>query len=170
MKRAGKRLAIGRHTTDRNTAEAHAVVALCSADETETPTLAARLVVSDRDLQASIDRLGARVCEKSVIEITRRSRSQFICEFERFRVMSLKGDCIIKLIQLRLDRLDDLRMAMAGVAAPQTCQGIENLPAVRSGVVKTIRAVDQPRVLLEIPVVGEWHPQGFQIGHACGRG
>jgi hypothetical protein len=54
-----ERLAVGGNAADRNAAESHAVVAAFTADEAHALRLSARTVITERDLQRRIDRLGS---------------------------------------------------------------------------------------------------------------
>ena len=98
-----------------------------------------------------------------MIQIARRGAGQRIGQCKSLGMLNLKGDRVIELIELRLDRLDDARMAMAGIAAPQARQAIEHAPSIGRGVVHALRSADQARMLFEMPVVGEGQPQGFEV-------
>jgi hypothetical protein len=68
---------------------------------------------------------------------------------------------------LLADRLDDLGVAVAGVAAPQAGAAVDQAAAVEHHVVHALGPGDQARVRLEVPVRGVRHPEGFEVVGRC---
>ena len=135
------------------------MVAALAADQAEAPGFAARTVVRQCDLQCAVDRLGARVGEEHALEPLGRDRGEALGELERDRVAHLESRREIHLRRLALDRLHNLRPAVARVDAPQSRAGVENLAAFRRPVVHALGTSEQPRRLLELPVRRERHPE-----------
>ena len=75
----------------------------------------------------------------------------------------LEGGRVVELGRLLLDRLDDPRPAMAGIDAPQAGSAIQHLTPIGGGVVHVLGRDEHARRLLELPVRGERHPEGFEI-------
>jgi len=61
------------------------------------------------------------------------------------------------------DRGDDRLAAMAGIDAPQPGGAIEHLAAIGGGIIHALRRGEQPRVGLEIAIVGERHPERIEV-------
>ena len=121
------------------------MVTLLAADEAEASAVTARLVVAERDLQRRVAGFGARVREEYMAERFRSDVRQSRRELERARMVRLETDRVIELVELSLHGLDDLRMAMPRIAAPQPRQRVEDLAAVVCRVVHTLCSDDDPR-------------------------
>ena len=117
-------------------------------------------MVSERDLERAVHRLGARVAEQDVAEIARRHLGEACGELKGGRVADLEGRSIIEPSGLAADRLDDRFAAMAGVAAPEPGHGVEQLAAVGGVIMHALGAIDQPRTPLEGAIGGEGKPIG----------
>ena len=163
--RAGEGLAVGDDAAHRYTAKAHAVIGALAADETETLRLAARPVKSQRDLERGIHRFGTGVGEEDIGEVVRRQRRELVRETEHAAMTHVETHGEVELAHLLAHRLDDARMTVTGVAAPEPGDRVEDLPPVTGGVVHPGSGFEQQRVLLEITVGRERHPVGLQIGH-----
>jgi hypothetical protein len=153
-------LLVGDEAADRHAAEVDAVIAALAADQAKALSFAARAVIGERDLERRVDRLGARVGEEDAREPLRRDAREPIGELESDRMAHLEGGREVHLLDLPLDCLDDLRPAVAGVHAPQARGAVEHLASLGCPVVHALRALEQPRRLLELPVRGERHPEG----------
>ena len=161
-----EKLAIRAEAAHRDAAEVDAVVAALAPDEPEASVVAARAVIGERDLERAVDRLRTGVREKHALEALRRDRREPLGKIEGERMTHLERRCEVHLRGLALDRLHDLRPAMAGVHAPEAGAGIEDLAAVGRPVVHALGAREQARRLLELPVRRERHPKSrlLQIG------
>ena len=156
-------LAVADHAADRDAAEIDAVVAAFAADQADARSLAAGALIGDGDLEGGLDRLGAGVGEEDVVEPRRHVGDQPRGELEDFRVAHLEGRGVVELLGLARDCLADPRAAVAGVAAPQSGGSVEDLPAVVAAVVHALGGDQHARRLLELPVRGERHPEGFEV-------
>src|SRR5580700_7988575 len=67
-------LAVTDDAADRNAAEADAVIAALAADQPGARGLPAHIMISERDLERGVDRLGAGIAEEHAVEIVRRQR------------------------------------------------------------------------------------------------
>jgi hypothetical protein len=172
--RRGKHLAVGDHPADRDAAEADAVIAALAADEAGARGLALHAVVSERDLQRGVDRLGARVDEEHVIEPVRRHRGDAVGEPERARVTHLERRAVVDGLELALECRADARMRVTEAHAPKPVQTIEQSVALDRPVVRALRTCEQAMcgMPLEVAVVREGHPVrievGGDLGHALG--
>ena len=155
-------LAVGDDAAHRNAAEAHAMVAALAADHPEALALAARAVVREGDLQCGVHRLGTRVGEEQVVQVAGEEGLQPPGQLEGQRVAHLEGGREVHGVDLARDRVGDGLAAMAGVHAPQARGRVEDLSALGRPVMHALGARQQPRVLLELPVGGEGHPEGVQ--------
>ena len=59
---------------------------------------------------------------------------------------------------------------MAGIAAPQPGNTVENLPPIVTGVIHSLGCRQQPRIALELAVRRERHPQRLESGSGLGGG
>ena len=156
-------LAVGDDAADRNAAEADAVVAALAADEPSAGTFAAGLVIAERDLERSVDRLAPRVGEEGVIEVAGCQQGEARGQLEHLGVAVLKGRRVVELGRHLLDGLDDGLAAVAGVDAEQARGGVGHLGAVGLEVVHALGAGEQARAFLEGAVGGEGHPIGLEL-------
>jgi len=156
-------LAVGNNATNRDAAEADAVIAALAADQPHARGVAAHVVEGERDLERGVDRLRTGIAEEYVIEIAGRERRDPARQLERLGVRKLEGRRVVELGRLSLDRLDDRVAVMAGICAPQPGGAIEQLAPVRREIVHVLGARDQARARLERPVGRERHPIGLEI-------
>ncbi len=157
-------LAVGDDAADRDAAEIDAVIAALAADQPEARALALHAVIGERDLQRGVDRFRAGIGEEHMVEPDRRDVDQPVGELEDDRDgpsgrparSRARPACW-------LDRLGDLRPAMAGIDAPQARRSVEHLAAVGRRVVHVLGGHEHARRLLELPVRGERHPECAEI-------
>jgi hypothetical protein len=148
---------------DGNAAEARAVIAALAADQAGAPALAAHGMISERDLERGIDRLRAGIAEKDMIEIAGRKGRDARGERESLRMRELKGRGVIEFTRRALDRGDDGIAIVADIAAPHAGGAVEHGAAVGLIIMHVLGAHDEARILLEGPIGGEGHPEGFEI-------
>ena len=169
-----ERLAVVADAADARAAESGAVVAPLPAHEAGAGRFALGMVVGKRDLQGRIHRLGSRVREEHRVEIPGRHRRQSLGQSKHRRMGDLERRRVVEFRRLAPDRLDDTRMAVPGVAAPEPGHAVENLPTVVCPVASPRRRHQQPGVALERPVRRERQPVGVerqlvvQAGHGIG--
>ncbi len=125
---------------------------------------AAQAVIRDRDLERSVDGLGARVREEHVIDVAGRELDQPARELEAGRMAHLERRRVFHRRELLAHRLGDFLAAVPGVDAPQSGDAVENLAAVVGPVVHALGAREQTRLRFELTVGGERHPECFEIG------
>ena len=106
------------HAADGNAAEADAVIAALAADQALARAGPAHIVVGEGDLERRVDRLRAGIAEEHVIEIAGRELRDAGGELEGLRMGELEGRREIEFGRLALDRRDDRRAVVSGVAAP----------------------------------------------------
>ncbi len=155
----GEGASVGHHAADRRAAEADAMIAALTADQAGAARLAGRTVIGERDLQRSVDRLGAGVGEEDAVEALRRDFGKPLGEIERQRMPHLERRREIQRHELALDRGGDLLAAVAGIDAPQAGGAVDHLAAVDRGVVHALSRGEQAGRLLELPVGRERHPE-----------
>jgi hypothetical protein len=119
--------------------------------------------IGDGDLEGGIHRLRAGVGEEHMVEIAGQHGREPGGQLEGEGVAHLEGGREIHPADLVAHGLDDLLAAVAGIDAPQAGGAVEDLAVVVGGVVHAFRAHEQARLALELPVVGEGHPEGFEI-------
>jgi len=93
-------LAVGDDAAHRDAAEVDAVITALAADELRACGFASDAVVSQCDLQRSVDGLGARVREEHVIETRRRDLDHGVGEREGRWVPHLEGRCVVHCFEL----------------------------------------------------------------------
>jgi hypothetical protein len=76
-------------------------------------------------------------------------------------VPHLEGRGVLHRRNLLADRFADFTAAMTRIHAPQTRDGIEDLPAVGRPVVHALSLCQHPGIGLELAVRRERHPEGF---------
>lgn len=69
---------------------------------------------------------------------------------------------IVERHELPLDGGGNLLATVAGVDAPQPGRTVNHLAAINRRVVHALRQSEQARGRLELPVRGEWHPEGVE--------
>ncbi len=111
-------LAIRRDAANGDAAEADAVIALLAADQPRALALATMAVIGQCDLQCSIHRFRPGIDEERIVQSFGCDFRQPVCQLENGRVPELERHRVIERFRLRLDRLDDLGVAMPGIAAP----------------------------------------------------
>ena len=139
------------------------MIAALATNEARARALAVGAVISQRDLQRAVDRLGAGVAVKGVIQIARQKGGVPRRQLEGLGMAHLERRRIVHLVQLLGDRGLDLLAAMAGIDAPQAGGAVDDLATLRRPVVNTLRLGQHARVLLELPVRGERHEERFEI-------
>jgi hypothetical protein len=154
-----ERLAVGADATHRHAAEIDAMISARAADQPHPPGIAPRTVIGERHLERGIGRFGARIGEEDAIEPGWHYPGEAFGEGEDQRVGELEGRRKVELCRLRLDRCGDARLAMAGVDAPQPGGRIEQAAAFARVIMHALGAFEQPRVVLEIAIIGERHPE-----------
>jgi hypothetical protein len=122
------------------------------------PGLPARLVVGQRDLHRTVDRLGAGIDEEDAVEIARRELRHPRGELELLGMAARERRDEVELAQLRAHRVGDLLAPMARVDAEQAGRGIDQPLAPLVPVIHPLRAHDHLGVALEVAVGGERHP------------
>ena len=140
------------------------MVTAFASDQPGTSTLTTDAVVGQRHLQRRVDCLRAAIDEKRIADALRRDVDQAVRQFENSRVAQLKRHRIIECFRLLLDRLNNLRMAVTGVATPQSGDGVQQLFALSRVAVHALRTRNHARMLFEVPVARKWHPICLQIG------
>ena len=167
VQRAGQQrpeaLAVGADAAHARAAEAGAVVAPLPPDEARARRFAPRRVVRQGDLQRGVHGLGTGVDEEHCVQILRRHRRQPFGDLERRRMAKLKSRGVVEGRGLFRDCGNDLRMAVAGVAAPQPGNGVEHFAAVRRAAARAGSRNEQPRLRLEGAVGRERHPVRVEI-------
>lgn len=140
------------------------MIGALAADEARARAGAGKLVISERELQCRVDRLGAGVGEEDAVEIAWRQRGQTRGQREGGGVPHLERRRIVEAPDLAGDSLDNRLPAMAGVATPQPRHGVEQFAAVRRVVVHALGPIDEPWPPLEGAIGGEREPIGVKIG------
>ena len=149
--------------TDRDAAEAHAVIAALAPDQARPGAVAAGAVIGKRNLQRRINGFRARVAIKYMLHPSGGDVHDAIGQLESQWMAHLKGRGIVQLADLGLHGLGDLRATMAGIAAPQARRAVEDLPTIGRGIMHVLRRDQHPRRRLELTVRGEGHPKGAQV-------
>ena len=98
-----------------------------------------------------------------MIEIAGQHRGQPRGELEGERMAHLEGRGVVELADLRRNRLGDLLAAVAGIDAPQAGGAVQDLAAVVGSVVHVLGGDQQARLLLELAVRRERHPERFEV-------
>ncbi len=153
------RLAVAGDTTDRDAAEADAVIAAFAADQPGAARFTARLVIGQRDLQRGIHRFGTGVGVEHMAVAMVGVLHQFFGQIKCGRVAHLEGRCEVQLADHLAHGGDDLRLRVAAGHAPQAGGAVQDAVAVNVLVVHALRRHQQPRMGLEVAVVGKWHPE-----------
>jgi hypothetical protein len=156
-------LAVGHDAAHRDAAEIDAVIAALAADQAGAGALAAGTVIGNCHLQRRVGRFGTRIGEEHMLHALRSDVDQPVGQLEHDGMAHLEGRRIVEFGGLVLDRLGDLRAAMAGVHAPQAGGAVHDLAAVGGGVMHILGAHEHARRLLELPVCRERHPECGKI-------
>lgn len=142
------------------TSKANTVVAALSADEAHSVPLAIGTMVLQCNLQGGVHSRGAAHREEDVVEVSAGQKlKDLLRELVGQLVGSAEGGGIVHLLHLVLDGIDDLSLSVACVHAPQTRHAIKDGGSVFQEVVDTLGSVEDTRVLPEVDVVGEGHPE-----------
>ena len=152
-------LAVADNAADRDAAEVDAVVAALAADQPGSRSVAAGTVVADRHLECRLDGFGARIGEEDLVESVGGELYESFRQLEGLRVPHVEGRREIHFGGLLCNRLHDARPGVAGVDAPQPGDAVEDLAALGRPVVHARGLGKHPRVLLELPVGRERHPE-----------
>jgi len=158
----GELASIRLDAAERNSAEAHAVIAARAADESNTLRLALRLPIGERDLERRIDRLRSRVAEEHAVDLLGQHPRELLRELEGERMSHLERRRVVHDAGLFADGRGDRFAAMAGVHAPEAGGAVEDLSAVSGGIVHVFRGDEHARRALERAVRGKGHPQLFE--------
>ena len=125
------------------------MIAALAPDETLSSALPRNILIGERDLQSRVDRLGSGIDEKDMVEIARRKIGNFCCESERFWMSELERWRVIELAGLLADRRDNGIALMAGVAAPQARDAVDDLATVSGDIMHILGTRDETRRGLE---------------------
>src|SRR4029077_11744855 len=71
---------------NRNAAEAHAMIAALTPDQSGAAALPAHIMIGERDFERGVDRLRSRIAEKHAVEVARCQRRNPAGELERRRM------------------------------------------------------------------------------------
>ena len=169
-------LAIGDDAADCDAAKADAVIAALAADQPHPRSVAAHVMVGERDFQRGIDRFRAGIAEKHVVEVARRQRGNAAGQLKGLGMGELECRRVVELGRLALDRLDDRIAVMPGIGAPEAGRAVEHISTIGCNVVHVLCARDQPRARLEGAIGGERHPERLEVvgdtggdGRSAGR-
>src|SRR6185437_7987414 len=92
----GIELAVAGDASDRNAAEADAVIGALTPDQPRARAVAARTMISERDLQRGLDRLRARIAEEHMIKIAGQERGEARRRLENRRMAHLERRCVVE--------------------------------------------------------------------------
>jgi len=163
QQRGAEDFAIGHDAAYRHAAEIDAVIRAFTAYEPRTIAFATRAVKAKGDLERRIDRLRARVREEALGESFRSHINNALGQCKCLVVTHLKRHCEVELRHLLLHGLYDLRVAVSDAGCPEPGERVVKLCTVVSGVVMAGRAANDARVLLEVTIGREWHPESIGI-------
>ncbi len=158
-----KGLAVTRNTPDRNTTEVHTVIAAFTTDQTGPLTIATCAMIGQCDFKRGLNRFRTGVGIEHMVKIARHQLSQTAGQLERLGMAHLERRCVIQLIHLRLDRFDDFRTLVTGVAAPKACRTVKDIAVVVGFVIHAISRDQHTRGLLELTVGRKGHPERRKI-------
>ncbi|CCF20123.1 protein of unknown function [Pseudorhizobium banfieldiae] len=156
-------LTVGDDAADGDAAEVDAVIAALAAYQAEARTVALHAMIGEGDLESGVDRLGAGIGVEDVVQAFRCDVHQAIGKLEGLRMAELEGGSIIQFACLFANRLGDLRPAVAGIDAPEAGRRIENLAPVMRRIVHILCTDEEARLLLELAVCRERHPERAKI-------
>ena len=160
-------LAVGDDAANRNAAEVYTVIAAFPADEAETAAVTLGPVIGNGDLERGVDAFRSRIGVEDVVHAFRRDIDQPVCQFEGLGVTHLEGRSVVEFGCLFLDGLSDQRAAVARVDAPESGRAIKHLAAFCRLEMHVLCRDEHARVLLELAVCRERHPEGTQIVRGC---
>lgn len=164
---AAEQFAVVDHASDRNAAEADAVIAALAADQARTLRVAARGMIGERDLERGIDRFRSGIAKEDVIEARWRERRDAACKFEGLRMSELERWGVVQRRSLLGDCLVDRRAAMSGVRAPHASGTVDDAAPVGREIMHVLGASQHARCALESAIGGERHPVRRQIVRRC---
>ncbi len=156
-------LAVRGHAAHAHAAEIDAMIAALAPDQAHALAFAALAVIGDGDLQRRLDRLRTRIGEEDVVQAAGHQGGEARGQSERLGMAHLEGGGIIQLRRLLCDGFDDPGAAMAGIAAPQPGNAVQHVAAIGGLVIHALRADEEARIGLELPIGGERHPIGVEI-------
>jgi len=156
-------LAVADDAADRDAAEIDAVIAAFATDQARARAFALGAMIGDCHLQRGVDRFRSGIGEEDMVHALRRDVDQPIGQFEHDRMAHLEGRRIVELGRLVLDRLGDLRPAVAGIDAPETRCAVQHLATVAGRVMHVLGGHHHAWCLLELPVRRERHPECAEI-------
>jgi len=122
-------------------------------------TVTAHPVIMQSDLQRSIDRFRAGVGEERVIHPFGHHRGQPARQLERLGVGELEIRGVVQLVHLFLHRLDNQRITMARIDAPQARSAVHDPATIRTGVIHPLGGLDHAGLAKEITICRKWHPE-----------
>ncbi len=149
-----------RDAANRHAAEVDAVIGALAADQAILVRLAARALVSERDLEGGVGAFRAGVGEDDAVEPVGQEAAELVCEFERRRMAHIEDGGVVEFGGCALDRLDDLRLGVAGGDAPEAGCAIEHRAAIGRVVVHALGTREHTGISLECSVRRERHPEG----------
>ena len=159
---------VARDAADGHAAEIDAVIGALAADEAVLVRLAARLLVGERDLERGLDALRSGVGEEDAVEAVGREAGEAVGEFEGERMAHVEVAGVVEFARGLADRLDDLRLVVAGGDAPEAGGAVEDRAAFGRVVVHLVGAHDHARIGLERLVRRERHPESVErVGAGC---
>src|SRR5262249_7907067 len=106
------------HAADRDAAEADAVIAALAPDQTGARTLAADIVIGERDLERGVDCLRAGIAEEHMVEVAGCERGDAARELERLGMGELKGRRVVERRSFGADRRHDRIAIVSRIGAP----------------------------------------------------
>src|SRR5215212_10234144 len=155
--------AVGDHAAHRYAAETDTMIAALAADHALARSFTAGTVIGERHFERRVGSFGSGIAKECIVEITGRQIRQARGKLENFRVTELKCRSEVELGCLFLYGFDDRRTAMTGIGTPQTGGRIEHRAPGHIVIMHVLGAGDKTRPLLEGPVGGEGHKEGFEI-------
>ena len=158
-----KCFAVAGNTTHRNAAKVHTMIAAFTPDQAGALAISACPVIGKGDFKGGLNRFRTGIGIKYMVEVARHELRQTVGKLERLGVAHLERWGVIKLVHLCLDRFDDFRAFMPGIAAPKACGPVQNLAVIVGRIIHAIGRDQHTRGLLELAVGRERHPECRKI-------